>query len=306
MKIFFISLFAGWKWRPFFRRLPGYLLSSFGSLWLIAEIASFFSEHVKLLITAQWLIFGLIGILVAVFSSWPKSSFIYELNGRDVKISIKVGDAFQMPGALIVPINTTFDTDLDGLIARSPSIQGKLLRDYYENQPDHLDLDIEKAIARESYQIQEVIPEKPGKKNRYELGSVLQIRKKDRLFYLMALTHISNYGRATAENGDFYVALAKLWSYIMDRGDKCEIVIPVLGTGHARLALKKDDAIKEIIRSFIAACSEKTFCGNLTIAVYPTDLEKINIDDLDDFLRFSCKFSAFDSNAGTKVGRSLQ
>lgn len=299
------SFFAGWKWQPFLKRLPGFLLSSFGSLWLFAEIASFFNEQAKQWITSQWLAFGLAGILIAVCSGWPKTSFSYMLNGRDVKIEIRTGDAFRMSGALIVPTNTTFDTDLGGLIARSPSIQGKLLRDYYDNRPEHLDLDIENELIKEGYPVKEVVVDKPGKKNRYELGSVIQIRKKDRFFYLLALTHISNFGRATSSKDDFYIALARLWTYIMEHGDKCEIVIPVIGTGHARLTLKKEDVIKDIARSFIASCSEKTFCGKLTIAVYPADLDKLDISELDEFLKFSCKFAAFDSNVGPKVGLPL-
>jgi hypothetical protein len=297
-----------WRWGPFLRRLPLHLLSSFGALWLIAEIASFFSERAKDFLISQWLLFGALGVVSALYSSWPKNSFSYILNNRDVIIEIRVADAFSIPGALVIPTNTTFDTDLNGLILRSPSIQGKFMREYYEGRFEHLDIDIGKQISKAGYAVTEVITGKPGKKYRYEIGTVVQLWKRNRVFYLLALTHISSNGRAVTTEEDLRVALAKLWYYISEHGDKSDIVIPVIGTGQARLFVRKEEVVQDIIRSFIASCSQKNYCSKLTIVIHPHDISKyrIDLDNLDSFLQFACKYVKFDSGKEQLIGTATR
>jgi hypothetical protein len=270
-------------------------------------MVSFFSQETKDWLTSHWWLFLFLGLISAVYSSKPRSSFRYKLNGRDVIIEVLVADAFRVPGALIVPTNTTFDTDLDGKISRAPSIQGKFLRDYYDGNLEHLDLDIEKQLEIENFTPLEIVDTKPGKQKRYEIGSVIRCQRQGRLFYLLALTHISPEGRASGGKEDLDTALAKLWYYLGERGDKCDIVIPVIGTGHARLPIGREEVVRDIIRSFIASCSSRTPCNKLTIAVYPPDAARyrINLSDLDAFLKYSCKYAQFDTIVDQGVGRAI-
>ena len=87
----------------------------------------------------------------------------YQIKDRDITIEIHIANAFEVTGDLVVPINTTFDTDFDGRIPKANSIQGEFTRRYYESAVHHFDLDIDKALAKENYQYK--LPEKRrGKK----------------------------------------------------------------------------------------------------------------------------------------------
>jgi len=284
-----------WRQNLSFTKLAQHLLSSFGALWLLVEMLSFFSQPAEDWLTSHWWLFLVLGIVSAVYSSRPRNSFSYKLEGRDVVIEILITDAFRVPGALIVPVNTTFDTDLGGRILKAPSIQGRFLRDYYDSNFEHLDLDIEKQIEIENYSHLKIIDDKPGKRKQFEIGTVVRLEKQDRLFYLLALTHINQEGRASCTKEYLDDALAKLWYHLGEKGDKCDIIIPVIGTGHARLPIVREEVIPRIIRSFIASCSSRTPCDKLTIVVYPDDVAryKINLRDLDKFLEYSCRYAQF-------------
>jgi len=296
-----------WRQTLSLKGLLQQLLGAFGVLWLLTEITSFFSEAAEIWLAQHWWLFMILGIAYALYSNTPKTSFSHRLSGRDALIEVAVVDALGIPGALVVPCNTTFDTDLGGLVERSPSVQGKVLSDEYQGNVDHLDFDIDQQLRAEGYLHEEVEIEKPGKKRKYEIGTVIQFRRNDRLFYFLAHTHINESGRATGTVEELKTSLAKLWYYISEKGDKGDIVIPVLGTGHARIHLRREEVIRNIIDSFIASCSEKNYCDKLTIAIYPQDVDRYNIDlmELDNYLEYSCKYAQFDTEPDVGEGRAI-
>ena len=283
--------------RDWWRGFGGHLLASFGAIWLGTEIISFFSEDAELFLSTKGLWFFAIGLLIACLLSLPKKVFRCQLKNRDVTIEIRIADAFEVLGDLVVPINTTFDTDLDGRIPKAHSIQGELTRRYYDLEVSHLDLDIDKELTKEGYHYEEPPEKTRGKKRRYPIGTVIQLERSERLFYLVANTHINNDGVASTTIENLRESLAELWYYISEKGSKGDIVIPLLGTGKARLSHKREDIFLEIIRSFIASCSSGTYCDKLIVAIYPPDVAKhrIDLNYLQGFLEYSCKYAKFET-----------
>lgn len=158
-------------------------------------------------------------------------------------------------------------------------------------------MDIDTELTKENYHYEEPSEKTRGKKRRYPIGTVIQLKKGDRLFYLVANTHINNDGVANTTIENLREALAELWYYISEKGSKGDIVIPLLGTGKARLGEKREDIFLEIIRSFIASCSSGTYCDKLIVAIYPPDVTKhrIDLNYLRDFLEYSCKYVRFET-----------
>ena len=274
-----------------------HLLASVGAIWLAIEILSFLNEDAESFLSAHGVWFFALGVLLVCFLDRPKKVFVYQLRKRDVTIEIHIADAFEVLGDLVVPINTTFDTDLDGRIPKAHSIQGEFIRRYYDSEVSHLDLDIDKALAKENYCYEEPPEKTRGKKRRYPIGTVIQLERKKRLFYLVANTHINNDGVASTTIENLRESLAELWYYISEKGSKGDIVIPLLGTGKARLGDKREDIFLEIIRSFIASCSSGTYCDKLIVAIYPPDVTKhrIDLNYLRNFLEYSCKYARFEA-----------
>lgn len=247
------------------------LALAYGTLWLATEITTFFSDKVKLWLVPRWWIFLIAGVLWATGWTtkrlWPRRRFACHLAGRDIAIEIQVKDAFDIEGALVVPCNTTFDTDLSGNISKASSVQGRVLRDFYMGKVEHLDQDLQKSL--EGIPHEAASQGKPGKKDLYEVGTVAHLTQGERQFYFLALSTINQHGRAKTTKLELDQALAKMWYDISERGPRGDIVVPVLGVGHGRVDTNRTEVVKSTIRSFIASCAQKTYCNRMIISVYP-------------------------------------
>ena len=157
-------------------------LTSFGAIWLVTEAVSYFNESAGACLSTKGYWFVVLGFLIAFLLSRPKTVFSYQLKNRDVTIEVRIANAFKVSGDLVVPINTTFDTDFDGKIPKAHSIQGEFTRECYDSDVSHLDLDIDKALAKENYPYKELPEKKIGKKRQYPIGAVIQLKRKEQLF----------------------------------------------------------------------------------------------------------------------------
>ena len=83
--------------------------------------------------------------------------------------------------------------------------------------------------------------------------------------------------------------------------------MPVLGTGHAGINVPREDMIREIISSFVAACSEKKFCEKLTVVVWQKDYREhdINLQKLGDYLQHLCEYTDIRDKTDTGAGKAI-
>jgi hypothetical protein len=217
----------------------------------------------------------------------PVTAVSAKLATRDVTIEIRIGNLFDTPGDLVVGATTQFVTTVgDGAISPK-SIQGQFTRRYYDN-PAHLASDITQALAG----IAPVAAEGPAV---YPLGTVARVRAKTRQAYLVAISTLNGHGVAEATFDDLRTSLPVLWEHITRRGDNNPLVLPVLGSGFSRLPQPRETILREIVRSFIAACASRTFCSRMTVVVSPSDYHQhqINIVELGRFVEHLCRYASF-------------
>ena len=270
------------------------VLSSFGALWLVVEITSFFFEGTEWpnAIRHSWHWFGLVGIIFAAWLCRPRLSVSHKLNGRDITIEIAVGDLFSFSGAFIIGSNTTFDTRISRELISERSIQGIFTRKFYGGETQ---LDSELTACLSGLPYQTLQGKRVGKSNQYKVGACVRLNPKQHTSYFVAIANINEHGVACGTFDDLKESLAKLWVFIGSRGMKESIVMPVIGTGFTRLKQTREEVVREIIKSFIAACSETTFADKLTIVIATQDIVKhhISLDDLGSFLRHECLYASF-------------
>lgn len=291
------AYFSGWYWRNGFSllRAAAGLLSAFGALWLIVEIVAFFSESAANWLKSVWWLFLLVGLTSAIWLNRPRHRVYCKLSGRDVLIEVCVGDVFDREGSLIVGSNTTFDTHDEIIDARS--IQGQFTSKSYTSV-SHLDTDIDAALRGITF---ESCPHpKPGKQNLYPIGTVAKVQAAGRSAYLLAIASINQSSVADATFDDLKLALPALWDHISSRGGLEAIVIPVLGTGFSRLPQSREEIVREIISSFVAACSMRRFTPSLTVVVHGPDFYKneVDLEELGRYLRHVCRYTQFGGGAG--------
>jgi hypothetical protein len=274
-------------------------LAAFGSLWLLVEIITYFSETSRIpeLLSGSWYLFLLAGLLIVVVQHIPTLSYGCKLNNRDTYIELVIGDLFKYEGDLIIGSNTTFDTRISHDLISEKSIQGQFTKKYYGDGSK-----LDKEIITE---LQEITPEilsekRIGNNKKYPIGTVVKLNPEvGRTAYMVAIAHINEYGTARGTIEELMQALPCLWTFISRRGLKGKIVMPIIGSGFARLSVPREKIVHEILKSFVAACSESTFCDRLTIVINPYDIDnnEINMDELEKYLYHTCKYAQFASNS---------
>lgn len=282
----------------------GAVLSSFGALWLMVQVASFFLDGTEWPDTIRdlWWLFGLAGIVIGAWRRRPHLTVSHKLNGRDVTIEIVVGDLFAFPGALIIGSNTTFDTRISRELISAKSVQGIFTRKFYGDETQ-LDDELFSCLKDEAY-VELAAGNRIGKAKRFPTGTCVRLNPKQHTSYFVAIADINEHGVASGTFDDLKESLAKLWVFIGQRGLKESLVMPVLGTGFTRLNETREEIIREIIKSFIAACSEKTFADKLTIVITPDDKVKsrISLNELGLFLRHVCLYASFSGDNQEAIG----
>ena len=257
------------------------IVTGVGLFWLFVEIASYstdeqidvFTKSVPFFIVAFFVIMA-----IAFIKNKPKTVFTYQLRDKDNFIEIKVGDAFENHGSLVIPINDQFDVSLGGNIKKAKSLQNKLITEFYFGKEEHLASDISSKI---------------DSSKTHDIGTTIEIDQKDKTFYLLVNSKKKANNRVESTVDDFLLSLTKLWTYIALESRRNNVVtIPLISTNHGRITnLNRVTAIKDIIQSYIDSSKYLNIADKLIISIHPDDLNKgnINLDEIDEYLRFSCK-----------------
>lgn len=256
------------------------IVSWVGIFWLFVEMFSYSTNERTDSIFKDVYLFSGVFVLVCILSlvkNRPRTSFKYNLRNKDSYIEVKVGDAFNNSGALVVPVNDEFDMSLGGNVGKANSIQNQVIQKFYANKVDHLNTDISAKVTI-------------GQK--HEIGKTIEVEQNGKKFYLVVNSVKKDNNRVRSEIDDFIQALNGLWQYVaLDSGRNVNLTIPLINTQHGRDSyMTRRGAIKEIITSYIESSKNLNICENLIISIHPSDLMKgnIDLDEIDDFLKFSC------------------
>lgn len=275
MTLFFKRYIHNWK------PLVADSISFIGTLWVLLCLTSHASEAVDNYTRNIAFCITLSGacIIGAIYKNRPRTSFIYRLRDKDNFMEVKVGDAFNNSGALVIPFNDCFDVSLGGNVKKANSLQNQLIQNYYSGREEHLKKDIEdKTNAHEMS---------------YSIGTVIEIEQKSKTFYLLVNSRKKKNNRVESSIEDFLLSLSKLWDYIaLDAKRNTVVTIPLINTNHGRITnMTRITAIKEIIDSYIEASKSLDIAEKLIIVIHPGDLQKgnINLDDINEYLSFCCK-----------------
>ena len=290
-------------WRRSVRGLGRSFLGSLGAILLVERAVSLYWPQ-----AAGWLPWWIVISLPSIWAMWecrPIRFVKHRLKGRDVWIGIRIGDIFEIKGSLVVSTNSTFDTSISRGIISPDSLQGQFTSRYYDKEI-HLDQDLERALTDQEYE--QLDDGRNGKTKKYRIGTVATIRPKEHTVYMVAIADMNEYGGAAGSLDGVVESLAKLWYYIGERGEMQPIVAPVLGTGRARIQIEREEMIREIVGSFIAACSERKFCEEFTIVVSENDYLKHEMDlqEMGNHLRYACRYTNLKGTGDTGGGQAVQ
>ncbi len=273
-------------------------LSTFGFRYLPEQLATAIVGH-------WWVVIGP-AVAWSVKRSWPVRQAEYRLELSDTRMAIRVDDILNVEGAIIVGTNTTFDTSISKGIISPESLQGQFTCKYYDAE-EHLDSDLKMSLEHEESTFVE--GDRKGNNQKYANGTVAKLEPRGRVAYWVAISDMNEHGVASSSRDQVLEALGKLWQYISERGDLGELAIPVLGTGRARIRhTRREDMVREIINSFIAASSESRFCVKLTIVIADRDYreQQMNLRELGRYLEHCCRYTHLRDATGDAAASPLE
>lgn len=274
-----------------FSAIASAVLQSLGILWLVVEPIVFFLPDLAPALRGLWWLFLFGGLSWGAYRGWPRLSVSCQISETDAVVEVKVCDVFDCKGAVVVGSNTTFDTSLeDGTISPS-STQGQFTTRFCAGRTVELDAQLVEALREEPFQTRR--SKRYGNANEYPMGTVAQVIFKDKVGYFVAIARLNSAKVAESTREEVLDTLPKLWEFIRKRGTLGRIAMPVVGSGHARVNAKREDLIREIVKSFVAAAKVGYFCERLVISIAPSDFSEqiVDLRALEDFLKYECVYA---------------
>ncbi|MFA6184359.1 MAG: macro domain-containing protein [Parcubacteria group bacterium] len=255
------------------------LISLLTVFWLLVEVTSYFTDNKSDFYFKNAFVYIFSLSIFATLSFWlnrPVSSRTEKIKDRDNFVELKVGDAFDNKGALVIPFNNYLDVSLNGNVAKAGSLQNRLIVDYYDNKSEHLDLDINKTHKTNI---------------EHEIGTVVEVEKNYKLFYLLVNTRKQENNRVKSEDGDLQKSLISLWDYIANDSCRNDVVtIPIINAGHGRTPEQKKDILKKIIYSYIKSSQKLNICNKLIVSIPEIYIDNgiIKLEEVFEYLRYVC------------------
>ncbi len=252
------------------------MLAIYGAFYLLVESLDFFHVYTKSKYSSYaFLIFIVLSAIIAVVVKRPIRSIFIKIPQKDIFIEVRIGDLFEVTGAIMISTNTVFESDVAGGKIDPNSLQGQFTAKYYTGNQNAL-------ISAMAIELDKV----PGGPL-YPMGTVVPITTHGKTFYFTAMATLNDRGNAASTPSDVEQALVGLWGYVRQAGALQELAVPLVGTGRGRIRMPRDKMIEFISESFMEAVADGVFTSKLIIVVRPDDASnfQINLYEIKDRLR---------------------
>ena len=294
-------------WKKHFLRVINRNIWLLGAIWLLISLIDFFfkeSSPIPQNPNVFWMVF-FTSALIATLLTLPILSVSERIKGKDISITIVVGDIFKQKGDLIIATNSTFDTTFEDDFISTKSIQGQLTEREYD-KIDHLDQEI--AIQLNNYKPVKEHNRRSSKNKQYEIGTIVKLNHRSGFkSYWVALADVNEHGKPNGQFENLQICLEALWRYVSKKGHMTRLVMPIIGSGKTGINENRFKILQETIFSFVGAnLTEKKnkFTEELVICILPNDIisEKLDIDELKEYLNYQCKYR-YDSMDGRSTSK---
>lgn len=289
-------------WKSKSKSVFGKFWMIIGILFTIIKMLEYFSVIPDPLPIKNSIFFLLLiglALVVAIIWSRPRLKLSSQINGKDMKISLQIGNILLRAGDVVVATNSTFDTTYEGDFISRKSLQAQLVKKEY-SALEHINYDLEKSLEGMPYK---ELPNRRTKTKRYPIGTIAKLNhSSERRSYWVALADVNERGKPIIETDNLYVALQELWSFLATNGHMTDLYIPLLGSGLTGIDLPREQIAKDIIFSFVNFSNSTKILNSLTICFHPKDVidYKMDVTDIHDYLNYLCRFGSVGASVETK------
>jgi hypothetical protein len=270
--------------RRFWQGLATHGFAAIGALSAALGIFGLFYPDVLGNVAHPWVfVVPEAALFYAVWKSWPYP-IEQHYSTPNTTIRLVTGDLFDQRISLIVGMSDCFDVETPHIIATN-SVQGQFLDRVYRHDVAALKADLSGALAGKTPV--EIGVAKPGNTDRYALGTVATISHQRTHFFCVAYTRMDQNNNVSSSIGILWQALEELWREVRARSNGEPVAAPIIGLGQSGMStvLPIQDAIRFLILSFMFASRQQRVCDELVIVVRPQDEKRIDLLEVQEFLR---------------------
>ncbi len=219
-------------------------------------------------------IFGLISSSFGWFSIRKKKSIKLSLSER-VKASVYYGDIFNKNRIIIIPVNEYFDTLVDDRVIAGNTLHGMFIKQFFGGDEKALRAQIIHSLSNKPF-IEINQNRNLGNKKRYELGTVAEVVKDSKIFFLVALTRFNGNHRAEVNNSEYQRVICDLFTYVNQFSQGRKIHLPLIGAGHSGVNLSKQKLL-EFLLFAISMNDNLTLINGVDIVLHSSIENEINL-----------------------------
>ena len=244
----------------------------------------------------------IVAVILAFIKQLNYSSYSNKIKNTNITINLEVGDILTSKDDTIIPCNNIFAYNLD--IIGNKSIQAQLTKSIKckgMSGEEFIGQQVDKALNTQEFKDARLMDEPQifdGKKyHHYPYGLILPIKhskkKKDKKFYLLAMSSIVDKGKPTVDHDTLIKSIDSMFGNIQKNKLTGEnLAMPVMGTGAAKMLEKPKQIVARYILKRFAQTASTSCIKNLTLYIYPDDYlkDEIDIEELRDYIDFLCRY----------------
>lgn len=221
-------------------------------------------------------------LVTAYIFMWYKANKLKKISIKvdATNVVIKAGDLFEEDDLIVIGFNEYFDTIVDDKIIAKKSLNGLFINNILEGSIDALDLFIESNI--DSRQRLEVVNRVRGNKQKYKIGTVCLYADK---YILTAFAKFNDKNEARLTMPEYLEFLINFWDEVNSIYAARSVSVPIFGSGITRIKEHKNTTDEHLLRimlwTFKISEMKFTHPARLTIVVYPTKMEAINLTSIE-------------------------
>lgn len=223
----------------------GFISSLVSIAWALFPTS--LAEYVK---DKQWTCVAILiacSLLYGIYTIQKKKRIHIKLTEK-VNAEIYFGDIFSNSGIIVIPVNEYFDTLVDENVISINTLHGKFIRNFFGGDEENLRRLIANSLSNtKPIEINE--NRTSGNKHKYALGTVCEVTKDGKHFYLVALTKFNEVHRAEVKNSEYQRVICDLFYHIEQRSQGRKVSIPLIGAGHGGVDLSKQKLLEFILLS---------------------------------------------------------
>ena len=273
------QIIVGWirhKWSS-----PAWVLSVWGVVWAVTEPLAAYSPGFKDILDKNGKFFIFVSVILAacylVVRLCEPRTVHFPLKLTNTTISLEFGDIYTFLGHMVVPGNDFFDYEL-GKKLSSLSIHGQMIERVYAHDGEKLSAAIDQSVRHEPYL---TVKRADGERKQYPIGTTAVLTESGKKYFLLALstTDINTF-KMSADVGQLWFALTKLWERVRNEANNDIVNVPLIGGAHSGVGIEPKQLLNLLVLSIAVATKQKHITKHIRFVLHADYFDRVDLREV--------------------------